>query len=385
MVKDIADVLADEVNKLRLSRAEVDLILLHFSELEAMKDLQASTMRARGHDLIRAADFLHKAGGTYDNCTTAQVLKAVKGMRSAGFSRNTQRMMISSFKKFIKWRIEEGAAIDLKKVMQIRAPAMNYDSKKAEDLLTKDEFEKVIAACRNSRDRAIIALLYDGSRRPVEVVNLKWVDLLEDDQGFTVRTKEKTGKERFVRLTFAVPYLTIWQMDRGPYTPEDPVFITKARGDVRPITQSTLVYLIKELRARTGIKKLKPSIFRPSKITHDVEDGLDHSYLMMKNWGSLSTRMLAVYAKPSRDYIDRVALEHAGIKHEVKRGPKGKRLAPVQCPECGTLNPSGAMYCMICRAGLTEQTTARKGTVLDVLRDMAKRDPEGLVEALKKL
>ncbi len=385
MVKDIADVLNDEVNKSRLSRAEVDLILMHFSELEAMKDLRASTMRARGHDLIRASDFLHSAGGTYDNCTTAQILKAVKGMRAGGFSRNTQRMMISSFKKFIKWRIEEGADIDLKKVVRIKAPAMNYDSKKAEDLLTKEEFEKVIAACRNSRDRAIIALLYDGSHRPVEVVNLKWADLLEDDRGFTVRTKEKTGKERFIRLTYAVPFLTMWQMDRGPYTPEDPVFITKARGDVRPITNATLTYLIKELRARTGIQKLKPSIFRPSKITHDVEDGLDHSYLMMKNWGSLSTRMLAVYAKPSRDYIDQVALGHAGIKHEVKRGVRGKRLAPLQCPECGTLNPSGAIYCMTCRAGLSEETTARHGTILDVLRDIAKRDPEGLLEALKNL
>jgi site-specific recombinase XerD len=384
-LKDIADVLAGEVNKSRLSRAEVDLILLHFSELEAMKDLKKSTMRSRGHDLIRALDFLHKAGGTLDHCTTAQVLKAVKGMRSAGFSRNTQRLMISSFKKIIKWRIEEGANIDLKKVMKIKTPAMNYDSKKAEDLLTKEEFEQVMAACRNSRDRAIIALLYDGSHRPIEVVTLKWKDLLEDEQGFTVRTKEKTGKERFIRLTYSVPYLTMWQMDRGPYTPEDPVFITKARGDIRPITNATLVYLIKELKARTGITKLKPSIFRPSKITHDVEDGLDHSYLMMKNWGSLSTRMLAVYAKPSRDYIDRVALEHAGIKHEVKKGPKGKRLAPRQCPECGTLNPSGAMYCMICRAGLTEDATVKKGTILDVLRDIAKRDPEGLVEALKKL
>lgn len=385
MVKDIADVLNDEVNKSRLSRPEVDLILLHFSELEALKELRASTMRARGHDLIRASDFLHKAGGTYDNCTTAQVLKAVKGMRSAGFSRNTQRMMISSFKKFIKWRIEEGADIDLKKIVQIKAPAMNYDSKKAEDLLKKEEFEQVIAACRNSRDRAIIALLYDGSHRPVEVVNLKWSDLIEDDRGFAVRTKEKTGKERFIRLTYAVPFLTIWQMDRGPYTPEDPVFITKARGDVRPITNATLAYLIKELRARTGIQKLKPSIFRPSKITHDVEDGLDHSYLMMKNWGSLSTRMLAVYAKPSREYIDRVALGHAGIKHEVKRGVRGKKLAPTQCPECGTLNQSGAIYCMICRAGLTQDATARHGTILDVLRDIAKRDPEGLLEALKNL
>lgn len=59
--------------------------------------------------------------------------------------------------------------------------------------------------------------------------------------------------------------------------------------------------------------------------------------------------------------------------------------SPLQCPECGTLNPSGAMYCMICRAGLTQDATARHGTILDVLRDIAKRDPEGLVEALKNL
>ncbi len=384
-MKSLADVLNDEVIKSRLSRGEADLIDDYFSELESQKGLKPSTVRSRGHDLIRAADFLHKAGGTYDHCSTAQVLKAVSGIRSAGFALNTRRYMIASLKRFILWRIEAGAGIDLKKVSNIKIPTMDFHAKKAEDLLTKEEFERVMAACRNSRDRAIVALLYDGSHRPIEVVNLKWRDLIEDEHGISVRTAEKTGRERFIRLTYSVPYLTLWQMDRGPYTQDDPVFVTCDRRGVRGIGHATLRYIIQDLRERTGIDKLKPSIFRPSKITHDVEDGFDHSYIMQKNWGSLSTKMMAVYAKPGKDYIDRVALEHAGIKTEIKRGPKGKKLAPVQCPECSTLNPSGAVYCMTCRAGLSEESTARLGSIADELKRMAKEDPEGLVEALKRL
>ncbi|KUG05668.1 integrase [hydrocarbon metagenome] len=387
MVKALSDVLNDAVNKSSLSRAEADLILEFFTEIQALKGISDSTVRSRGHDLIRAAAFLHEAGGTYDNFSAAQILRAISGIRKAGtFTLNTYRQMIATLKRFSLWMIEEKAAdIDQKKIRKIKYPKMDYKAKKRDDLLTKDEFERVIAACHNSRDRALLALLYDASCRPVEVVNLKWRDLVADEHGLSLTTSEKTGIERHIRLTYSVPYLTAWEMDRGKHGPDDAVFVTRDRRGVRPITHATLNFLCRALRDSTGIEKLKPSIFRPSKITHDVEDGLDRSYIMVKNWGSLSTKMIDVYAKPGDEYVDRVALEHAGIKHEVKRGPKGKRLAPLQCPECGTLNRSGALYCDTCRAGLTEDSTARLGSIADVLKRMAKEDPEGLVEALKKL
>jgi hypothetical protein len=81
----LSEVLDDGVNKSRLSREEADLILEHITEAQSPKRLRLSTVRARGHDLIRAGDFLHKAGKRYDQCTTAQVLKAVSGIRGGGY------------------------------------------------------------------------------------------------------------------------------------------------------------------------------------------------------------------------------------------------------------------------------------------------------------
>jgi hypothetical protein len=47
-----------------------------------------------------------------------------------------------------------------------------------------------------------------------------------------------------------------------------------------------------------------------------VTDGYDSSYLMLKNWGTLKTPMLQVYAKPGEDYME---LQHP---HGLKNGKK---------------------------------------------------------------
>ncbi len=378
--------------------AELDLISQYFNERQAQKGTKEQSIAARHDEIKFAVRILHDQGGRLDTITTAQALRVVNKIRKLGpvdsggtgkISKNYTRRTLVTFKSFLMWYADNGGNLDVKKIKPVTAPGMDFGAKKESDLLRRDEVERVINACINSRDRAIVATLYDGSFRPGEVLTLKWGDLERDQYGVRVLLKTpKTGKERPIRFTYAVPFLNQWEMDYPlPLTPDSPLFTqtVKHSHQYEPLTKDGLAMLIRRLRKKSGVENLTPSILRPSKITHDVEDGTDLQYIMVKNWGTLKTPMIDVYAKVGQDYVDRIALERAGIKHEVKRGPKGKKLVPVQCPECGTLNPSGAMYCMICRAGLSEDTTARKGTVLDVLRDMAKRDPEGLVEALKKL
>ena len=73
-----------------------------------------------------------------------------------------------------------------------------------------------------------------------------------------------------------------------------PVFVShhiyqSAGGEQIPLEMDAIVCLIRSLRQKTGIERLSPTIFRPSRITHNVTDGYDSSYLMLKNWGHLHT------------------------------------------------------------------------------------------------
>jgi hypothetical protein len=126
--------------------------------------------------------------------------------------------------------------------------------------------------------------------------------------------------------------------------------------------------LIRRLKKKTGIEKLKPSIFRPTNITHDVESGKDLTYVMKKNWGHF-TKTINIYAKPGREYMDRVALSAAGIKQAPRTGQTSGSLKPLICPRCHTLNPTGAEHCIHCGYGLTDRALVEEAEFTEFMND----------------
>lgn len=335
-----------------------DLIQQYFNEQRSLKGLSDVTVRSRTNE-IRC--LLRHCPVPLEAITTRDVLETISRVRAHGYAENTLRHYIATFKRVLLWMIEQGYPLDEKKIRAIKIPAMNLDTKRSDDLLTLEEVESAIKSCSNSRDRAIIAMLYDGSHRPVEIRALRWGDILYDAYGLRVVTNQKTGKERKIRHVLSLPYLEAWRQDwigimgRQPQQ-GDYVFIS-TRGDHQPLTHSSIREICADLKKRTGNRKIRPSIFRPSRITHDVESGMDQAYLMYKNWGHPDTRMLRVYAKPGEDYMDRIALEAAGVKVPGKKRTD-RTLKPVICPSCNTLNPLNAEHCIHCGFGLTDRAQA---------------------------
>ncbi|MGA2824184.1 MAG: site-specific integrase, partial [Bacteroidales bacterium] len=269
-----------------------------------------------------------------------------------------------------------------KKIRSIRSPGMDWSAKKPSDMLTKDEVLKAIDACSNSRDRAIVSMLYDGSLRPVDLRKLTWEDVIFDEYGSLIRTSAKTGKERAIRLTFSTPYFAQWRTDYpGEPAGSAPVFVShrvyeSAGGEHISLEMDAIVRLIRSLRKKTGIERLSPSIFRPSRITHDVTDGYDSSYLMLKNWGTLKTPMLQVYAKPGEDYITKYALEKAGIKTSQKLKEREKTLDPITCPQCSSINPPGKRFCGQCGFTLSEEAKIQLDTTAQKLQKVFASNPK---------
>jgi hypothetical protein len=115
---------------------------------------------------------------------------------------------------------------------------------------------------------------------------------------------------------------------------------------IRPLTINNVQRMIKILKQITGIQKLKASIFRPTKITHDVASGVERPYVMKKNWGSLRTRIIDVYTNLDAGYRHEVALRSAVMERTI--GFKEKkifRLDPPTCPVCHKVNLLGSRFC----------------------------------------
>ncbi len=362
-MKEMITYIAEKVDAGALSPEEAKIINTCMAEYAAMKSVTDATYRNRYFFLVTLTKIFHDTGITLIDCNTSHILQVVTAIKKQGYSDNYQRLLVSLLKWFAGFL---GPGIDMNKIRSIDLPKLQWKSKRPEDMLSKEEVMRVLAACDNSRDRCLISMIYDGSNRIVEPLSLDWKDLMHDDMGYYIDTKAKTGRQRKIRYTSSIPHIEQWQKDYpGKAEGSNPVFISLHEPRNR-MTKGAFDKRIKEIKEKTGIQKLKPGIMRSTRITHDVAAGQDVQYIMLKNWGNLKTSMLDKYTNLSGDYIDSKAMEYAGLKI-VDKAKVVDPMQPVQCPKCFTINEPGNKHCRECGKALTKEGEDELGRIRDAM------------------
>ncbi|MGP8086313.1 MAG: tyrosine-type recombinase/integrase [Methanoregula sp.] len=261
---------------------------------------------------------------------------ARKPPREHPYKQNTRHDFVKYLKRFYLWLIEQGSTkITQAEIMKIQPPSCDPLTKNADDILSGDEILAMIRGCQNSRDRAIIATLYESGVRIQELATLSWSQLTFDEYGVIInidaRTGKKTCKPRYIRLVMAREYLSTWH-DDYPFLPEGKalVFLT-SRG--RPLQYCGVAKQIREIAERVNIQKnVTPHLFRHSRITHLLQQGYSIQTIKLMMWGSLSSNMISVYAHLSNRDVDAEVLERNGI-HVAQKEPAN--IVPVhQGPHC---------------------------------------------------
>jgi integrase/recombinase XerD len=315
------------------------------------------------------------------------ILKVRDMIIGSKYRPNYQRQLIKALRNFFLWyqTHSDNKFLDIE---GIKLPRGQWKTKNPSDMLTPQDIEAILHACKNPRDRCFIAMLWDGSNRPIELLNLSWKDLKADNYGYHFTTSAKTGKERHIRLTISIPYIEEWKRNYpGEPAGDAPVFVTvhKVGGGYERWNRGAAQAMIKELRKDISLKrmknKMKLSIFRPSRITHDVKSGYDMPYIMKKNWGTLKTAMIDLYTNVDADYVDQIALRHAGMVRVDKLKEEPYKLKVPECPVCHTLNPIGSLFCARCSEPITDETR----TTRDQIRQVVRQNPEKILEELQRL
>ncbi|MDY7083330.1 MAG: tyrosine-type recombinase/integrase, partial [Halobacteria archaeon] len=83
------------------------------------------------------------------------------------------------------------------------------NDKLPQDLLTKEDVEAQIDACKNPRDKAFVSLLWETGARIGELIDLTVGDIEDRAHGKKVTLDGKTGSRR-LPLVESVPYLNRW-------------------------------------------------------------------------------------------------------------------------------------------------------------------------------
>ncbi|WP_298667456.1 tyrosine-type recombinase/integrase [uncultured Methanofollis sp.] len=270
------------------------------------------------------------------------------------FKKNTLADYIRFIKRFYLWMIENGySTVPEKKVRKIKGMSYDTATKSAEMLLGPEEVRKMIEACTSSRDRALVAMLYEGAFRAGELGNLLWGQVKFTDWNVVINTDFKTGKGRYIPLVMARQYLAQWRNDYPrTVTPEAHVFLNNLK---QPLQYQGMAKQLKIIARRAGVeKKVTPHIFRHSRITHMIQEGYQESVIKKIAWGNLGTEMFQTYAHlVDADIDDEIAAQNGIKPPEAKE--KAECLEPRQCPRCYTVNAPTHEHCCKCGYALTSQ------------------------------
>ncbi len=108
--------------------------------------------------------------------------------RGKDYAHETKRDIRVAVKIFLKWKVGESKAIDLCGWIDTR----RVD--KTPEYMKTSEIEMLYKACKNAKERFLVALLFDSGARAEEFLNIRYEDI------------EIPEKDNFVRLTLKEEY-----------------------------------------------------------------------------------------------------------------------------------------------------------------------------------
>ena len=241
--------------------------------------------------------------------------------------------------------------------------------KKSEEMITEEEINRLVEACRNLRDKALVTLAYDSGCRIGELLTLRIKDLELDDRGMMVRVSGKTGERTVYVIGDSIAYLREWRKVHPHGSNGDSfLFVDLVTGE--PMNYDAARIGISKAVKRAGIKKrVHLHLFRHSYATR-YSEVLSESVLKAQMGWTGSSRMAQKYVHLSAQQQKNAVLTANGYEPEVKTI---KQAALITCNRCGEKNPSTSEYCIKCWFPLSTKAAL-------VLRERQEKIEKELVE-----
>lgn len=268
-------------------------------------------------------------------------------LEQSHYSVYTKRDFKVALKKIFKFLGKENLVKD------VRTSVKGSKKKLPEELLTKEEIIKMIEAADHPRDKAIIALLYEGGLRIGELASLKIKNIQFDDYGTVVKVRGKTG-ERVVRVVSAASLLAAWLEMHPRRDDKEALLLVNLSTNYKKkgITYQSIYQNLKRIAKKAGIKKkVTPHLFRHSRATHLARNLTEAEMNEYFGWVQGSD-MPATYVHLSGRDVDDKILQIYNLKPKDK--DREDEMRPIECPRCQYINAPVSRYCGRCGTVLEE-------------------------------
>jgi integrase/recombinase XerD len=287
--------------------------------------------------------------------------------------------------------------------IKVHVPAKDKRRLERNELLTPEDIQRLLDVCHNTRDKALIAVLWETGCRIAELGNLQLEHVTKTDHGYLLDLYGKTG-HRTVLIISSAPYLTQW-INNHPFKnrPDSPLWAHYQFATTpRQLQYDSIRYLLCRYFVRASIRKpFHPHIFRHSRATYVLANGIMNEPQAKTYFGwTPNSDMLATYSHLTSGDANAAVLRenNLAVKEETT-----DELRPTSCEICNEINQPGNDYCNKCGAVLNlkkayEHQTAhrlREDVLLHLFKvlvekglldDAAKQlHDAGLGETLKRL
>lgn len=347
-----------------ITQNDIALIREFVTEKKVSGCIGLSRVNKITYTLVHWRRFLPEYSGMsiIDVYNGIEALKNGQSTKGKPFAQNTKHDFMRILKQFLVWLVEnEYLTLPEKKVLRIKVPPHNPMTKTASQMITPEEIQRLYKASYRSYDRAMITFIYEGGLRIGEAAAMKWNDLTFNKNGIVVNVNFKTNIPRYVPIIAGREYIIQWRLDY-PGTPEGdaPVFINYRGTRLR---NEAAIAQLRVIGKRAGIEKhLTPHLFRHSRITHMVQEGVSESVIKLIMWGSVHSKMLRTYAHLTGQDIER-ELRRVYCLEDTEEEKKKSTLEPHVCPHCHMIMPPAAEYCAICGESLDGNATASEDEI----------------------
>jgi site-specific recombinase XerD len=176
-----------------------------------------------------------------------------------------------------------------------------YKYKTKAGILTKDEINTLISACKKPVERAMISVLYDSAARIDEFIKLKIGDVVKEGEEYIICVTGKTG-QRNIPLNYSMKYMLEY-LEEHPYRNlrTAPLWLNRKN---QQYSENGIYTIMKSIVKRSAIQKhVHNHLFRHSRLTELAHEGMNESQMrVFAGWKNDST-MPAIYLHLSNDDV----------------------------------------------------------------------------------
>lgn len=282
--------------------------------------------------------------------------KAQKGKKKDGTYRTeveasdvTKRNIKNTVRQFYRWLNDDTPPKFLKLVKVNK----KLSREREKEIISPELHKRMIDACENHRDKAIISLLYDSGARAGEILNRAIKDIEFTDYGMVLRIRSgKTSYRKVVIVGDSPVYLRSWldvHPDRNNLNA--PLFVkVYRRGESGGLTYNDLSQVFQRLKERAGIQeRIHPHLYRHTRASILAGSVAEAPLESQMGWVH-GSKMTQTYVHLSAQAQEMAVLKAYGLKKEETVIQTHKA---IKCPRCEKDNLSDAKYCRFCWLPLT--------------------------------